>query len=74
MFLGRVPKKRSKNVSRGKIDLQVFPHFLGNQCPLNLSASRILMKGGHPFLTAKFQDFFRTCLYFSRTAVVVSKA
>ena len=24
-FLGRVPKKRSKNVSRTKIDLQVFP-------------------------------------------------
>ena len=40
---GRVPKKRPKNVSRDKIDLQVFPHFLGNQCPMNLSASRILM-------------------------------
>ena len=42
-FLGRVPKKRPKNVSREKIDLQVFPYFLGNECPMNLSASRILM-------------------------------
>ena len=42
-FLGRVPKKRAKHVSREKIDLEVFPHFLGNQCRINLSASRILM-------------------------------
>ena len=42
-FFGRVPKKRSKNVSREKIDLQIFPHFLSNQCPMNLSASCILM-------------------------------
>ena len=42
-FLGRVPKKRPKNVSREKIDLQVFPHFLNNQCPMNLLASCILM-------------------------------
>ena len=42
-FLGRVPKKRPKEVSREKIDLQVFPHFLSNQCPMNLSASCILM-------------------------------
>ena len=42
-FLGRVPKKHPKNVSREKIDLQVFPHFLSNQCPMNLLASCILM-------------------------------
>ena len=42
-FLGRVPKKCPKNVSQEKIDLQVFPHFLSNQCPMNLSASRILI-------------------------------
>ena len=35
--------KRPKNVSQEKINLQVFPHFLGNQCPMNLSASRILV-------------------------------
>ena len=38
-----VPKKRPKNVSQKKIYLQVFPHFLGNQCPMNLSTLRILM-------------------------------
>ena len=42
-FLGRVPKKRPKNVSGEKINFQVFPHFLGNQCPMNFSASLILM-------------------------------
>ena len=42
-FLGRVPKKHPKNVSGEKIDLQVFPHFLINQCPMNLLASCILM-------------------------------
>ena len=42
-FPGRVPKKHPKNVSREKIDLQVFPHFLSNQCPMNLLASSILM-------------------------------
>ena len=42
-FLGRVPKKRPKEVSGEKTDLQVFPHFLSNQCPMNLSASWILM-------------------------------
>ena len=42
-FLGRVPKKHSNNVSREKIDLQLFPHFLSNQCPMNLLASCILM-------------------------------
>ena len=30
-FLGRVPKKHPKNVSREKIDLQVFPHFMSNE-------------------------------------------
>ena len=39
----KIPKKRSKKVSREEIDLQVFPHFVGNQCPMNLSASLILM-------------------------------
>ena len=29
-FLGRVPKKRPKNVSWKKIDLHGFPHFLSN--------------------------------------------
>ena len=42
-FLGRVPKKHPKNVSQEKVDLQVFPHFLSNQCPVNLLASCILM-------------------------------
>ena len=42
-FLGRVPKKRPKKVSGEKIDLQVFPHFSSNQCPMNRSASCILM-------------------------------
>ena len=42
-FLGRVPKKHPKNVSREKIDLQVFPHFLSNQCLMNLLASCVLM-------------------------------
>ena len=42
-FLGRVPKKHPKNVSREKIDLQVFPHFLSNQCSMNLLASCILL-------------------------------
>ena len=36
-------KKRPKEVSGEKIDLQIFPHFLSNQCPMNLSASCILM-------------------------------
>ena len=36
------PKETSKERLSGKIDLQVFPHFLGNQCPMNLLASRIL--------------------------------
>ena len=35
--------KRPKNVSQEKFDLQVFPHFLGNQCPVNLSASHIFV-------------------------------
>ena len=42
-FLGRVPKKHPKNFSREKFDLQVFPHFLSNQCPMNLLPSCILM-------------------------------
>ena len=33
-----------------------------------------LLKGDHPFLTPKFQDIFRTFLYFSRTASVTSIA
>ena len=46
-FLGNVPKKWPKNVSREKIDLQVFPYFLGNQCPMNLLALHILMALKH---------------------------
>ena len=41
-FHGRV----QKNIQRtflGKNRFEVFPHFLGNQCPMNLSASHILM-------------------------------
>ena len=37
------PKETSKERFLGKIDLQAFPQFLGNKCPMNLSASRILM-------------------------------
>ena len=37
------PKETSKESFLGKIDLQVFLNFLGNQCPMNLLASRILM-------------------------------
>ena len=45
-FLGREradPKETSKERFSGKIDSQVFPHFLANQCPMNLSTSHILM-------------------------------
>ena len=37
------PKETSKERFLGEIDLQVFPHFLCNQCPMNLLASHILM-------------------------------